>query len=197
MNIPPELTAMIEAGRAEIAAAERRNQEAQLEWQREQDERNRARLASFLPEWMHDYATVNDDEDGTVSIILPGCAPFMVMQRGDDISGRAWLREPMGVEYASWTNQWYVNTEPHLVLDWSLDALVALAAKWGESYWTMRAEAERRTAAGIKEPAPVEPQAEPVTPAAPGPLERIAVALERIAERLENGVIYTSDADAL
>ena len=170
-----ELAAMIEAGRKTI---EERQTDARIRLAQkiaiaaEERERHLAKL----PAWMHEYAALTDGDYGRrIILTLPGCAPVFAdseeVQYGDDDFAKIEVAEPTSILYDE--DEWYVG-----YIRWycqSIEEAVALAAEHGESYWAMRAEADRRNAEGLHP----EPEPEPT------PDERIAAALERIAAVLE------------
>ena len=182
-----ELTAMIEAGRkliegnAKLQAAEAAEEEARAL-------RLKNAHLTKLPPWMHEYVTCPRWENEVRFYLnLPGCAPIYA-------NSRAWLEhfeyfgvvEPLSILFDD-DEGWYVGTT--LTIGQEIETAVALAAEHGESYWAMRAEADRRNAEGLRpEPTPApEPTIEQiVTTMQLTPTERIAISLERIAGSLED-----------
>lgn len=185
-------TASIEALIARSAAIGAAEIEAtQLEIDR-QNAANRAdeyeRAAATLrkngvPDWAIEYAQPLED---FAWIELPGCSPIRM-----DWQYRLWeAAEPMKVEYA---DRWRVKIEWRRPLVETFEAAVSMAAEWGESYDEMNVDAARRNAAGEK-PGPIRTQ--PAEPAQPSRLDRIVIALEKIAENLYQVEDAIRDTDA-
>ncbi len=183
-----ELQAMIDAGRKLIAEQATAEQRKAAEAAAEAERLESIHLAK-LPAWMHEYVAVTHwDHSVRIYLDLPGCAPIYADSKSwDNGFVQLGIADPLAVLFDDEGEGWYVSSTASSCQE--LETAVALAADYGEAYWQMRAEAARRNAAGLRpEPQPTkdEPgdaQAETLLP--PPPLERIAVALERIADRLD------------
>lgn len=193
-----ELQAMIDAGRKAI--------EAQVAAVTEgEDAILRGIHLAKLPAWMHEYVTVTHwDHSVRIYLDLPGCAPIYV----DSISwdngfARLGVADPLAVLFDDEGEEWCVSSTARSCQE--LETAVALAADYGEAYWQMRAEAARRDAEGLRpkpkpteaEPKPNEVAAGEKAPSMWSAFERIAVALERIADRLDGFSDNSEACDAL
>jgi len=190
-----ELQAMIDAGRkliAENATAEQRKA-AQIA---AEAERLKSIHLAKLPAWMHKYVTVTHWDHGVrIYLDLPGCAPIYAdsVSWGDGFV-QLGVANPLAVLLDDEGEDWYVTEATHSCHE--LETAVALAADYGEAYWRMHAEADRRNAEGLR-PEPT-PEPEPTTTILPpAPDERIAIALERIARVLEGFSDNSEANDAL
>lgn len=191
-----ELQAMIDAGRkliAEQATAEQRNA-ARSAAEAEAERLESIHLAK-LPAWMHKYVTVTHwDLSVRIYLDLPGCAPIYAdsVSWGDGFV-QLGVANPLAVLFDDEGKDWYVTKATHSCHE--LETAVALAADYGEAYWQMRAEAERRNAEELRPepPTPAQPEPEPK----PDAMTRIAVALERIADRLDGFSDNSEACDAL
>jgi len=156
-----ELQAMIDAGRkliAEQATAEQRKTAHAVA----EAERLKGIHLAKLPKWMREYVTVTHwDHSVRIYLDLPGCAQIYA----DSVSWsdgfvQLGVANPLAVLLDDEGEDWYVTEATHSCHE--LETAVALAADYGEAYWRMHAEADRRNAAGLR-PEP-EPTGEPVTP---------------------------------
>lgn len=179
-----ELQAMIDAGRKLIAENAAAEQQQAVHAAAEAERLKSIHLAK-LPVWMHEYVTVTHwDHSVRICLDLPGCAPIYVDSVSwDNGFAQLGVASPIEILFDDENKEWYVTKDTHSCHE--IEIAVALAADYGEVYWQMRAEAERRNAEGLlPDPlAPVQPEPEPEPE--PDVMTRIAVALERIAERLD------------
>jgi hypothetical protein len=189
-----ELAAMIEAGRKLIETQSTAEQLKAAEAETEALRLKSTHLAK-LPPWMHEWVTVTHwDHSVRIYLDLPGCAPMYV----DSCSwekgfARIGVSDPLSILFDD-DEGWYASCTSRTCEE--IEVAVAIAAEHGESYWAMRAEADRRNAEGLRpEPTP-EPELVPA-PLPPTPAERIAAALERIAAVLEGFSDNSEANDAL
>lgn len=87
-----------------------------------------------------------------IEMQFPGCAPFRVeMDRDSGIFYSYYVQEPVRVGYRDGQG-WIVESAEQRLDD--ADQAVDLAASYGESWFEMRADADRRNAEGLEPPAP-------------------------------------------
>lgn len=200
MVIPPELAAMIDAGRKAIEQQAAKEQEA-IAAENAELARLRDEHLNKLPVWMREYAYCDGGHEVIVYIELPGCAPIRVKSKSwSGYYGEIVVIDPLSIDFDGEADEWYVGIA---MRDCStIEEAVAVAADLGESYWQMQTEAERRNLHHIKpastaEQPPVAPTLSTNATTEPDPLARIADALEMIAFRLTEGVIYVRRADQI
>ena len=192
-----ELQAMIDAGRkliAEQATAEQRKTAHAVA----EAERLKGIHLAKLPKWMREYVTVTHwDHSVRIYLDLPGCAPIYADSVSwDNGFAQLGVANPLAVLFDDEGKDWYVTKATHSCHE--LETAVALAADYGEAYWQMRAEAERRNAEGLRpEPRPTKWIDTIPEDAKPDALTRIAVAMERIADRLDGFSDNSEACDAL
>ena len=196
--------------RGHQAAAKRRQDEEQdaiAEQQAEARDYRRMLEYAGLPAWMNRYLEHKvHNAERWYTLSLPGCSPlvFTVTRFSNGAASYSNLsaREATGVHFdadaEAWVMRWQNSTIPGRIYD--LDEAIALAFDLGESWHAIKTEAARRDAEGLRpNPSPGVKPEQPALPSAPYD-ERIAVALERIADRLEllcdAGVDHGGNANA-
>lgn len=189
---------MIDAGRKAIEQQAAKEQEA-IAAENAELARLRDEHLNKLPAWMREYAYCDGGHEVIVYIELPGCAPIRVKSKSwSGYYGQIEVTDPLSIDFDGEADEWYVGIA---MRDCStLEVAVTHAADLGESYWQMQTEAERRNLHHIKPASTVaHAAASPATSATtePDPLARIADALERIARRLDEDVIYVRAADQI
>jgi len=182
-----ELAMMIAAGRRQIEE-EHKQRESDLVEQAKEDIRLRSAHLSKLPEWMREYASCEGRYTTSVEVLLPGCSPVCFsssLSRDDDCMYHSFRTyEPMSVQFSDDGDQWFVDVR--IECGSNLETVVAKASEWGESYWQMSTEIDRRNQQNIKPFSPAASagesiEAQPMASFRPL-LTRIADALELIAE---------------
>jgi len=104
------------------------------------------------PAWMLEYVgEVRGGESFRFALHLPGCAPISVHMFPNGRVRNYVVLEPERVEYRAGEG-WRVAGAERLMFD--LDEAIDLAAGCGESWFEMQADADRRSADGLKPPAP-------------------------------------------